>query len=88
MRTLIIDNDVEARTTLKMMLQGLSECQEAPDRETALHLFRDSFVSKSSFDLIILDFNLPDLSEASLLTELRTIEDGKQTTPEQRAAFS
>jgi putative nucleotidyltransferase with HDIG domain len=86
-RTLIIDNDAEARTALKMMLQGLSDCQEAPDRETALNLFRDSFSAGSCFDLVTLDLNLPDLSEESLLRELRTIEDGKQLPPEQKTCI-
>jgi putative nucleotidyltransferase with HDIG domain len=87
LRSLIIDNDEAARTTLKMMLQGLSECEEAQDRETALNLFQDSFAKGLPFDLITLDIGMPDVGGCLIINEIRSIEDEQRVAEERRACI-
>jgi DNA-binding response OmpR family regulator len=68
MRVLIVDDDVELVGLLRFALTGAGyEVEAAFDGEQAL-----ARIAAASFDLVILDVNLPVLDGFSVLRELRT----------------
>lgn len=87
MRTLIVDNDEASRDALKSMLQGLSDFDEAQDRDAALDLFQEAHAAGQPFDLITLDIAMPDMREKSIIKAFRGIEDRLQVPPEQRVCI-
>jgi HD-like signal output (HDOD) protein/CheY-like chemotaxis protein len=86
-RNLIVDSDKACRGALRSMLQGLSDCDEALDREAALGLFQEAHATGQPFDLITLDIAMPDMREESIIKEFRGIEDRLQVPYEQRACI-
>jgi HD-like signal output (HDOD) protein len=86
-RTLIVDNDETSRGALKSVLQDLSDCKEALDREAALGLFQKAHAAGQPFDLVTLDIAMPNMLEESIIKEFRGIEDRLQVPPEQRACI-
>ena len=87
MRTLIVDKEEPFRTALKAALQGLGDCHEALDRESALNLFRESLAAGHPFDLVTLDIGMPDLGRDSIIKEIREIEDQLQVSQSRRACI-
>ena len=68
-RILIVDDDDEGRRDIRHLLRGLGyEVWEAADGRQAIHL-----AQKVTFDLILLDLNLP---EADGLTVLKAMREG------------
>jgi DNA-binding response OmpR family regulator len=68
MRVLVVDDDVELVGLLRFALTGAGyEVEAAFDGEQAL-----ARIAAASFDLVILDVNLPVLDGFSVLRELRT----------------
>jgi DNA-binding response OmpR family regulator len=70
-RVLVVDDDDAVRMLVRRALEreGL-RVAEAPDAARALHAF-----DSASWDLIVLDVSLPDLSGLDLLRQLRAVGD-------------
>jgi DNA-binding response OmpR family regulator len=70
-RVLVVDDDDAIRMLVRRALEreGL-RVEEAPDAARALHAF-----DSASWDLVVLDVSLPDLSGLDLLRQLRIVGD-------------
>jgi HD-like signal output (HDOD) protein len=86
-RTLIVDNDEVSRGTIKSVLQGLSDCDEALDREAALRLFQEAHAAGQPFDLVTLAIAIPEMQEESIIKAFRGIEDRLQVPIVQRVCI-
>jgi HD-like signal output (HDOD) protein/CheY-like chemotaxis protein len=87
MRSLIVDNDEAGRAALKSVLQGLGDCDQALDRESAIGRFREAHAKGQPFDLVTLDIAMPLMREESIIRQFREIETQLQIMPEQRACI-
>jgi len=70
-RVLVVDDDDAVRMLVRRALEreGL-RVEEAPDAARAMHAF-----DSASWDLVVLDVSLPDLSGLDLLRQLRIVGD-------------
>ena len=70
-RVLVVDDDDAIRMLVRRALEreGL-RVEEAPDAARAMHAF-----DSASWDLVVLDVSLPDLSGLDLLRQLRVVGD-------------
>ncbi len=70
-RVLVVDDDDAIRMLVRRALEreGL-RVEEAPDAARAMHAF-----DSASWDLVVLDVSLPDLSGLDLLRQLRIVGD-------------
>jgi two-component system chemotaxis response regulator CheY len=64
---LIVDDETHVRAFLRLVLRevGISDCWEAPDGATGLHL-----AAQHQPELILLDINMPQMSGMDVLTKL------------------
>lgn len=65
-RLLIVDDDAGWRALYRLVLAQDHEIREAGHAAEALDLLR-----RHAFDLVVLDYELPDISGARLLTTMR-----------------
>jgi DNA-binding response OmpR family regulator len=71
-RILIADDEVMVGTVLKQFLQGNGyDCEWVPDAAEAIHA-----LSRSRFDLLIADINMPGNRQLELMPELRRVAPG------------
>ena len=75
MRILIVDDDLISRQALKKILETIGQCDMASSGFEALNAFRLSYFSNKLYDLITLDFLMPDLNGPRLLSRIRKIEE-------------
>ena len=85
MRVLIVDNDSFSKATAKVYLQNVGYCEEADDRESALAAFRAAIAAGDPFRLVLVDIEVTDAGDDTLLTDMRTIEENHGVPPENRA---
>ena len=84
MRVLIIDNDVFSCTHTKILMQDLGLCEEVGDRDSALARFRSAIDAGTPYHLVIVDIQVTDADDDSILKALRTIEDEYDVPSNQR----
>jgi len=79
MRVLVVDDNQTNRFILTEHLSSWG-CRpvEANDGKDALSILRDTVPSKGHFDLIITDFQMPEMSGFDLASEIKTIESLKE----------
>jgi len=77
MKVLIVDDFATMRRILKNILKqiGFSNIKEADDGKTALIELK-----KEQFDLVLCDWNMPEMSGLELLQKVRS-DDGLKDTP-------
>jgi len=77
MKVLIVDDFATMRRILKNILKqiGFSNITEADDGKTALIELK-----KEQFDLVLCDWNMPEMSGLELLQKVRS-DDGLKDTP-------
>jgi len=83
-RVLIIDNDVFSSTQVKIFLQDLGLCEDARDRDSALARFRSAIDAGTPYDLVVVDIQLTDTDDDTILEALRAIEDEHDVPSEKR----
>ena len=66
---LIVDDELEVRESLRMLLKPYYEIYTAPDGEAALNIIKERKIH-----LITLDLNMPKLSGIETLREIRKID--------------
>jgi len=72
MRALIVDDSRFVRSFLRRMLEGRGiECAEAGDGQAGLDQLHASVDAGSSFDLALVDWNMPVMDGLEMLKRLR-----------------
>ena len=84
MRVLLIDNDVFNCTHTKILMQDFGLCEEAGGRDSALARFRSAIDAGTPYHLVIVDIQVTDTDDHSILEALRTIEDEYDVPSDQR----
>jgi len=76
MKILVVDDFATMRRILKNILKqiGFSNISEADDGKTAL-----AELKKEKFDLVLSDWNMPEMSGIELLREIRSDDELKDT---------
>ena len=87
MRILVIDNDPTSKANAKLLLQELGHCDEAGDRESALTCFQDAIEAGKPYRLVLVDIQLTDAANDSILTAFREIEDQFEVSTDRKACL-
>ena len=81
MRILIVDDSVTVRLMIKTTLEkmGHVDLSYANDGEEALETIRQAFLAKTPFQVMFLDWNLPNMSGLQVLKSCTELDYFKQT---------
>ncbi len=73
LKILLVEDQTEARAMMRNMLMelGITQIFEAPDGREALNFIDSAF---DFIDLIVCDWNMPQMSGVELLRQLRTVD--------------
>lgn len=74
MKFLVVDDEVTARTMLRILLEEHGEVDEAADGACAMSLVRSAVTRGEPYDLICVDLSMPGLDGHRLLERLRELE--------------
>jgi two-component system chemotaxis response regulator CheY len=77
MKMLIVEDDVQVMKLMKQWLAGYGECDTAGNGLEAIEFFREALESDKMYDLIFLDFLMPEMSGQKVLKEIRETEKEK-----------
>jgi CheY-like chemotaxis protein len=72
-RALIIDDNAANRQLLVEILRGQIACDEADTGKIGLDLFTKA-LSKTPYDIVLLDIGMPDMNGLTVLFEIRNLE--------------
>ncbi|MBN1521118.1 MAG: response regulator [Candidatus Aureabacteria bacterium] len=73
-RILVVDDDDNERELFAQILQGKAKCDLAKNGREAISAYNLSIREKKSYDLILLDIMLPDMSGIEVLDSIREKE--------------
>ncbi len=74
MKILIVDDELISREKLKLLLAKKGACDVANSGKQAYNMFCRAFHAKAPYDLITLDYNMPELSGPEVLQQIREFE--------------
>lgn len=76
---LVVDDFKTMRSIVKKTLMGMgyTKIEEAEDGAQALELVKQAKASGAPFACIVSDWNMPNMSGLQLLTNVRSMDDGK-----------
>ena len=75
MRTLIVEDDFDARNLLQLLISELGRADVAVNGKEAVDAFQAAHQADDPYDLILLDIMLPKLNGRKALKRIRNIED-------------
>ena len=78
MKFLVVDDEVVSRAKLKNIFDQFGECLAVDSGPAALEAFKQALADKQPFDLIALDFNMPEMDGAMVLDEIRKEEQNRE----------
>ena len=74
LRFLVVDDEPTSRLTLKKLLEGYGEVDEAEGGVEAVMLFRKAVAEKTPYHLITLYFNMPTMDGLTVFECIRGLE--------------
>ncbi len=74
MKILIVDYEITSRTKLHEAMECFGDCEAADKSNDALQFFKSAFKEKKPFDIITIEYNMPEMNGAELLSQIRKIE--------------
>ena len=74
MKTLIVEVDLTSRLMLQKILSPYGECHMAVNGKEAIDAFVMARMSKDPYDLICLDFMMPEMDGPEALKRIRKLE--------------
>ena len=85
MKALVVDDEVVSRKKMLKILSKYGECEEAENGGEAIEKFSVNAVDGTdSFDIIMLDIAMPDMSGLDVLKRIRQIEIEKSIPKEKQ----
>ncbi|MCA8974280.1 MAG: response regulator [Planctomycetes bacterium] len=75
MKSLVIDDQITARTLLRCILESYGVVDDVSTGQDGLRMFKNAVDQGEGYDLICIDLGLPDLSGMQVLTDVRDTED-------------
>ena len=77
MKILIAEDDFTSRVLLQKMLSPYGQCHIAEDGREALEAFSTALAQGSPFNLICLDYLMPEMDGQEVLKEIRSAEEAQ-----------
>jgi two-component system, chemotaxis family, chemotaxis protein CheY len=77
MKILIAEDDFTSRVVLQKLLSHFGQCHLAEDGKVALEAFRTALAQGSPFNLICLDYLMPEMDGQEVLKEIRSAEEAQ-----------
>lgn len=74
-KILIVDDELFNRKLIKEIISDKYEFEEADSGANALLVFREAFLAKKPFDIILLDVAMPEMDGLEVLNSLRKFEE-------------
>lgn len=74
MKTLIVDDEVDNRLLLQMILKPFGQCDLAEGGQEAIDLFTKAHFKSEPYDLVCLDIMMPEMNGQKVLKHLRELE--------------
>ncbi len=74
MRILIADDDIIARKLLNIILTPFGQCDFAENGTFAIQSFKKSWTENKLYDLVLLDFAMPEIHGINVLRQIRAFE--------------
>jgi len=84
MKILVVDDEVVSRKKMKMIMDGLGECEAVECGNDAITAYQNAWEKWSPFDLITLDISMPDMNGTEVLSTIRKIETQKDIPDHRR----
>ena len=75
MKTLIVEDDRTSQIVLRKILEKYGECHAAEDGREALELFTKALDQGLPYDLVCLDYLMPEKDGEEVITEIRGMEE-------------
>jgi two-component system chemotaxis response regulator CheY len=84
MRIVVADDESVSRKVLRKALEVFGRCEEAEDGREATAAFKRAWDESSPFDLLMLDFSMPEMDGREVVHQIRGLEkDMKVPHPSQ-----
>ena len=84
MKTLIVEDELTSRVILKKILSPFGEVHLCYNGNEAIDAFLSTLDQGTPFDLICMDFMMPEIDGHAALTRIRAIEKEKGITPSEK----
>ncbi len=85
MNILIADDDLVSRIKMQTIVESFAQSTAVDGGEKAIEYFRKTLTSGAlSYDLILLDIEMPDISGTEALWEIRNLENTHNVPKEKR----
>ena len=74
MKILVVDDESVSRKVLRKALEAFGQCEEAEDGREATAAFKQAWDEASPFDLLMLDFSMPEMDGKEVIHQIRGLE--------------
>ncbi|MBF0619973.1 MAG: response regulator [Candidatus Omnitrophica bacterium] len=74
MRILIVDDDYVSRAKLTALLSTYGQCDAVPNGQIGLQMFQEAHKELVPYDLVTMDYEMPDLSGEAVVGQIREME--------------
>jgi CheY-like chemotaxis protein len=78
MRILVVDDESVSRKVLRKALEAFGQCDEAEEGREATAAFKQALGESSPFDLLMLDFSMPEMDGREVIHHIRNLEKEMQ----------
>jgi len=84
MRVLVVEDEASSRALIQKFLRDVAECEPAENGSCALASFTQALDGRTPFDLMTLDYSMPEMDGIDVLRKVRHIEQQKQVPKEKQ----
>ncbi|HOO46537.1 MAG TPA: HDOD domain-containing protein [Deltaproteobacteria bacterium] len=84
MKILVVDDELVSRKKMKMIMDGLGECEAVECGKDAIAAYHEAWEKWAPFDLITLDIFMPEMDGTEVLGAIRSIESEKHIPADKR----
>lgn len=85
MKTLIVDDNLVNRTSIKKIMEDMGQNEAAHNGQEAIELYKLHLVHSKPFDLVLLDIVMPGMDGIKVLKAIRDIENQQKIAKDKRA---
>ncbi len=84
MKILVVDDELVSRKKMKLIMDGLGECEAVASGMDAVAAYQGAWENEAPFDLVALDVLMPEMTGTQVLEEIRHLESEKNIPGEKR----